>query len=171
MSLHEAAWNRVRMGWCEMLCLGEDKRWACLLTQLTSITVFYLPLRKTKVPFSIFVCSKQMDVCCFHFLFAEDKRKLPFSISSIFHWWNSGNVETWRHGNTGTWWQGDMKTGRQGDIEIWRHGDIKQKMKVQAILPHPFTLCASCKQKFVVCPFVDKETQRKLSICKQTQWT
>jgi hypothetical protein len=31
-------------------------------------------------------------------------------------------------------------------------------MKAQAILPHPFTLCSSCKQKFVVCPFVNKET-------------
>jgi hypothetical protein len=50
-------------------------------------------------------------------------------------------------------------------MEIWtcRHGengDIKRKTEAQAILPsrYAFTICSSCKRKFVVCPFVDKET-------------
>jgi hypothetical protein len=32
------------------------------------------------------------------FLFAANKRKLPFSINSVFHLWNSRNMETytWR---------------------------------------------------------------------------
>jgi hypothetical protein len=33
----------------------------------------------------------------------------------------------------------------------------KPKTKAQAIFLNPFTVCSSCKRKFVVCPFVDKE--------------
>jgi hypothetical protein len=33
----------------------------------------------------------------------------------------------------------------------------------------PFTFCSSCKQKFVVFLFVDKETNGKLFVCKRTK--
>jgi hypothetical protein len=31
-------------------------------------------------------------------------------------------------------------------------------MEALAIFLNPFTICSSCKQKLVVCPFVDEET-------------
>ncbi len=34
----------------------------------------------------------------------------------------------------------------------------KRKTEGQAIFLNPFTVCSSCKPKFVVCPFVYKET-------------
>jgi hypothetical protein len=52
---------------------------------------------------------------------------------------------------------------RHGNMEKWRYGDMKtsnrkRKMKAQSDFLNPFTVCSSCKQKFVVCPFVDEET-------------
>ncbi len=35
---------------------------------------------------------------------------------------------------------------------------FKRKTEAQAIFLNPFTICSSCKQKFVVCPFVDEDT-------------
>ncbi len=63
-----------------------------------------------------------------------------------------GNMETWTWGNG----QGDM------DKETWTrrlgHGDkTKRKTKDQAIFLYPFTVCSSCKRKFVVCSFVDEK--------------
>jgi hypothetical protein len=43
-----------------------------------------LPTKENELPLSIFVCSKEMDVCHFRFLFAANTRKSPFSVSSIF---------------------------------------------------------------------------------------
>jgi hypothetical protein len=52
----------------------------------------------------------QTGVCSFRFPFAENKRKLLFSVSSVFCLRNSGNMEVidivtwrWRHGNMETW--------------------------------------------------------------------
>ncbi len=36
--------------------------------------------------------------------------------------------------------------------------NLKQKMETQAIFFHPFTVCSSCKRKFIVYLFVDEET-------------
>jgi hypothetical protein len=47
-------------------------RWLGLLKQQMSITVYHLPTKETKL------------LHIFHFLFAENKRKLPFSVSSVF---------------------------------------------------------------------------------------
>jgi hypothetical protein len=55
-------------------------RCARLLKQQNSITVYCLPTKGNKLPFSVFVCSKQTEVCRFRFLFAANKRKLPFSV-------------------------------------------------------------------------------------------
>ncbi len=42
----------------------------------------------------------------------------------------------------------------------WRHGIKKKHQKTEAkgIFLNPFTVCSSCKRKFVICLFVDKET-------------
>ncbi len=71
-----------------------------------------LPTKETKYLFSVSVCSKQMEVCHFRFPFAENKWKLPFSVSPIFRLRNSGNMETW------TWRHGGM------EMETWKYGDI-----------------------------------------------
>ncbi len=38
--------------------------------------------------------------------------------------------------------------------------NVKQKREAQMIFPNPFTVYSSYKRKFVVCPFVDEETNR-----------
>jgi hypothetical protein len=90
-----------------------------------------------KCPFSICVCSKQMEVYRFRFPFAEYIWKLPFSVSSIFCLWKHGDIdmETWtlRHGHGDmdmeTWRHGDMEIEiwKHGDMETWKHGDIGMK--------------------------------------------
>jgi hypothetical protein len=81
------------------------------------------------------VCRKQTEVSCFLFPLAEKQREV-----AVFRWFRfsfaeSGNIEPWR----------------------WRHGNMKkkQKMEAQAIYLNPFTVCSSCKRKFVICPLVD----------------
>ncbi len=69
-------------------------------------------------------------------------------------------MEKWRHGN--------MEKKRHGhgymEIETWAwrngYGDIKRKTEAQAIFLNTLTVCSSCFRKFVVCPFVDQETNR-----------
>jgi hypothetical protein len=53
-----------------------------------------------------------------------------------------------------------MEAWRHGDVETWRHGDIKRKteMEPQVIFLILLTVGSLCKRKFVVCPFVDEET-------------
>ncbi len=101
-----------------------------MLKQKTSITVDRLPTEENKRLFSVFVCSKEIEVCHCCFPFAENKQKLPFFVSSVFYLWNSGNMETcrvdtWRHGDIETWGDGDMGTWRCVDMEMWRHGDVE----------------------------------------------
>jgi hypothetical protein len=48
-------------------------------------------------------------------------------------------------------------------METWRHVDMKAanekgKTEARAIFLCPFTVCSSSKRKFVVCLFVDEET-------------
>ncbi len=77
-------------------------------------------------------------------------------------------METWKLGDGNketleTWKQGEMETWRHDmDMETWilRHGDIKwkeKKIEAQAIFLNLFTVCSSCKRKFVVCLFVMKK--------------
>jgi hypothetical protein len=40
---------------------------------------------------------------------------------------------------------------------------INRKTEAQVILHNLFTVCSSCKQKFVVCQFVDEETNGKMN--------
>jgi hypothetical protein len=65
--------------------LGHYKkwRWAHFLKQKSLITVYRFPAKVGKL---LFVgCSKQTEVCCFRFLFAANKRKLPFSVNFVSH--------------------------------------------------------------------------------------
>jgi hypothetical protein len=57
-------------------------------------------------------------------------------------------METWIHGDM------DMETW------TWRH---QKENGAQAIFFNPFTVYSSCKQKFVICPFVDEETNGSYS--------
>jgi hypothetical protein len=70
-----------------------------------------------------YFCSKQMEDCRFRFPFADNKWKLPFSISSVFCSRKHGDMgmETWRHGDMGKWRHGDTETWGDGDKETWRH--------------------------------------------------
>jgi hypothetical protein len=52
---------------------------------------------------------------------------------------------------------------RVGDIETWRNGDMetshgRQKTEAQVIFRNLLIVCSSCKQKFIICTFVDEET-------------
>jgi hypothetical protein len=49
-------------------------------------------------PFSVSDYSKHTEVSHFHFPYTENKRKLPFSVSSIFE-----ILETWKRGDMETW--------------------------------------------------------------------
>ncbi len=44
---------------------------------------------------------------------------------------------------------------------------IKRKTEVQAIFFNPFTVCSLCKRKFVVCPFIDEETNGSNSVANE----
>jgi hypothetical protein len=96
-------------------------RWAHLLKQQSLITVYRLHTKENKQPFYVSICSKQTEVGCFRFPFAENKNRsyhfssVPFSVCGI--------LETWRHG----------------------HGDIKQKTEAQAIFLNLCTICSSFK--------------------------
>ncbi len=172
----------------------QNHRWAILLKQQSSITVFRLLTKENKLLF--FVCSKQMEVCRFRFPFPTNKQKLPFSISSVFRLQNSGNMETWtwrhRDGDTETWRHrhgdmehGEMETWRHGDVETWRHGDMEPwiwiylhgdketlngecKMESQAIfLTHVLTVQTEvCRLSLCW-----RRNKQKLSICKWTKRT
>jgi hypothetical protein len=71
-------------------------------------------------------------------------------------------METWKNGEI------DMKTWNMEKWrkETWRHRDMDmetrrhqtEKTEARAIFLNLFTVCSSCKWKFVVCPFVDEET-------------
>jgi hypothetical protein len=58
----------------------NEKIWAHLLTKHLSITVYHLPTKENKLPFTMSVCSEQTKVCLICFLFAANKRKLPLKV-------------------------------------------------------------------------------------------
>ncbi len=158
---------------------GDYHGWTCWLNQQLLITV-YLP-RKTSVhfPFPI-AADKQSLLFCFPL--TENKLKLQFSVCGLSETWRHGHgdMETWKHGNMETWRNGD------GDIETWRHwhrdfgtcrnGGMEtsggnQKTEALGIFLYPFTVCASRKRKFDICPFVDEESKQNLPICKRVERT
>jgi hypothetical protein len=48
------------------------------------MTVYRLPTKENKLPFSVSVCSKQTEVGRFRLPFAANKWKSPFSVSFVF---------------------------------------------------------------------------------------
>jgi hypothetical protein len=71
-------------------------RWVHLLKHQLSITISCLPTKENQHSFSISSFSKQIEVYHFpRFSLTENKRKLPFSVSSVFYLQNSKNMETW----------------------------------------------------------------------------
>jgi hypothetical protein len=55
------------------------------MKQQSSILVYRLQTKENKLPFSLSVCSKQTEVCRFHFPFAANIRKLSFSIYTYIY--------------------------------------------------------------------------------------
>jgi hypothetical protein len=45
-------------------------------------------------------------------------------------------------------------------IYVYLYCCSKRKMEAQVIFFNPYTLCSSCKRKFVICLCVDEETNR-----------
>jgi hypothetical protein len=100
--------------------------------QQSSITVYHLPTKENfRFPFPL----------------AANKRK--FAISVLYLQKTNGSchfqfAETWKDGHI--------------DMEILKKGDNKRKTEAHAIFLNTFTVCSSCKWKFVICSFVDEET-------------
>ncbi len=97
----------------------KRRRWARLLKQQLSITIYCLPTKKTNfhIPFpfaankqkfavSIFRLQKTIGSCRFPLV--------PFSVSSVFrlrkHGDIHGDMETWKHADMQTWRPADMET-------------------------------------------------------------
>jgi hypothetical protein len=94
--------------------------------------------------FSVSVFSKQTEVCHFRFPFAKNKRKLPFSVSSVFRVRNSVNME--------------IETSNR-----------KRKTEAQAIFLNSLTICSSCKRKL---SFVRLLTKKQTEVIRlQTNQT
>jgi hypothetical protein len=70
------------------------------------------------------------------FFFCNKQTEVAIFVSSVFRLRNSGNTDN-----------GDMESSNG-----------KRKTEDHAIFLNPSTVCSSCKRKFVVCPFVDEET-------------
>jgi hypothetical protein len=50
----------------------------------TAIVDYRLSFADQEKQTFVSICSKQIEVCRFRFPFAENRRKLPFSVSSVF---------------------------------------------------------------------------------------
>ncbi len=123
-------------------------------------------------------CRPKKNQLLFPFPFAANKWKFSVSVFRLqktngscliplVPFLSCGNMETltWRHRHG----EIDMKTWRHrhGNMKKWKLGDMKKwtwrhkrKTEPQAIFLNPFTVCSSCKQKFVVCQFVYDKTNR-----------
>jgi hypothetical protein len=119
------------------------------------ITVYCFLTKENKLPFaanrwkfavSVFRLQQKMEVAVF----------CKFRFPHIF-------IETAAHLHI---------YGKLNYIYIRCH--FKQKTEAQAIFLNLFTICASPKWKFVICPFVDEEINRSYlwtKQTKQTKWT
>ncbi len=128
------------------------------------ITVYRLPIKENKLLFSS--CSKQIEVCL-SFPTAENKRKLPLSVSSIFCLRKRGDMETWKHGDI------DVETWKHEEMEKWRHGDWRHdhgdmdmetwrhqtKNRNESSGNFPYSVYCLLNLQMEVCPLsvVDKE--------------
>ncbi len=112
-----------------------------LLRQQSSITVYCLPTKENNLSFSIFRLQQTNQSCCF-----------PLVSFSIYVFICIYYIY----------------------IQIYIYTTIsngKPKTGAQVIFLDLFTVCSLCKWKFVICPFIDKGKQCKLSVFKRTKWT
>ncbi len=112
--------------------------------------------RKTNVRFRF--CFQQTNGSSL-FPFSVFRKQSEIAISVSPETWRHGDMEIWRHGDMETWRHGDMVTWRHGDMETWRHGNMEtwrhlQENRSPGDFPNAFTICSSCKRKFVISPFV-----------------
>jgi hypothetical protein len=156
-------------------------RWARLPKQQSSITVYRLPTKGNKLPFSVSLCSKQTAVCGFlFFTFAANKWNLQFSIRFFFY------LQLGVHGNEFLEFRGSRNFFRisfyflgipqnsvckipqnghahstkiLGTYKVLREKKSNRcETEAQAIFLNPFTVCSLRKGNFVNCPFVEEET-------------
>jgi hypothetical protein len=127
-----------------LVCSRYSHRWARLLKQQTLITVYHLPTKENKIPFSF--CRKQMEGYSFHFPFAANKQNVSFSINTVFHMY----IFIYIYVETAAY--------MYISISIYICCHFRRKTEAQMIFLNLFTVCSLCKQKFVVCPLVYKET-------------
>jgi hypothetical protein len=91
-------------------------RWARLLKQPSSITVFRLPTKEYKLLFSVSVCSEQTEFAVSVFRWQKTNGScrfllVPFSVCGIPETWRHGDMETLKHRDI------DMETSKYGDME------------------------------------------------------
>ncbi len=91
-----------------------------------TITDYHLSFadQEKLIPFPVSICSKQTEVCHFRSPFAANKRKLPFSISSVFHVCLCLGCVC---------------------VHVYIFIHFKRKTESQAIFLNPFTICSLCK--------------------------
>ncbi len=104
---------------------------------------------------SISVCSKRREVCHFHFPFAANKWKLPFSMSSICRIYRVISIYIY------------YLYKKHNYINICCYFKRKIENRSPGNFLYPFTICSSCKRKFVVYPFVDKEANGRYSFANR----
>jgi hypothetical protein len=180
--------------------------------------IFFIIVNRSNFRFSLSVCRKQTEVCRFRFPFATNKRKLPFSVSSVFriyiyiqyilkrqHIYKY--IHRWAHlliqQTSITFYRLPTNENklpysvvqiyiytvyilkRQHIFEMYRYICIAisislnvysavsngtRRTKAQMIFLNPFTVCSSCKRKFVVYRLFSKKPA-KLSDCKRIKRT
>jgi hypothetical protein len=90
---------------------------------------------------SVSVCCKQTEVCRSVLRLQQTNGSCCFPLVPIFVY---------------------IYMMKQQHIHIYTHAFLnrKRKKEAQTIFLNPFTVCSPCKGKFVICPFVVKETNR-----------
>jgi hypothetical protein len=119
-------------------------RWAHLLTQQTSITVYRLQKRKTDFRFPYIF----MYVCLYihiHIQYVHiHKHPHIYPVYGIFYYlYGNGNFRLCL-----------LQMANLLYIHCRFTKKFKRKTEDQAIFLSTLTVCSSCKGKFVVCPFV-----------------
>ncbi len=133
-------------------CLSIKHRWACLLKQQSPIIVYRFLNKQKKLLFSVFICSKPTEVSCFRFPFAVNKGKLPFFISSVFQIYIIIYI-------------------RKTELYVYIYICCHFKRKTKNGCPgERFTIYSLCKRQFVICLFVDKETDGSYPCANRLNW-
>ncbi len=125
-------------------------RRARLLKQQSSITIYRFPTKEKKLPLLFpFVANRSFSVSVFRL--QQTKKSCRFLLVPfteylyIFCRFNI-YIYIYLYEN-----RTDGKRQLLYVCCIW-------EMEAQVVFLNPFSICSSCKRKFVVCPFVDEET-------------